>query len=408
MDTVEKLRKEYYWGDTDKEKYKFDSMDLSRALNELWNIRSIHDVDSILGEAFQGYAELYRLVKDIISEYIFNCHSNNLIERYRVDFEKTYDTDIEWYLWDLLRRIFMGVNAQYFAGIARNRAERSVLENKDKNYSLLLRKYSIYVSRGDWENACASIDRMMDRGLREEWPDRYSQLIDYHETLIKGKVVADSYGKYIANKDIVIMGVAPHTNNEKHDNMSTVHVFINYSGEKHMVEADKGVSANISYYNIENARTKLTKDAVFIDDLDFIVCKAKITDNFVALRNANKVRYAFPLMFGCPFGHPLLMSIMVYDLAHYNYADLYITHMNCYYSDRPYDEGYYQLNSSEFKKFLLGMASHDLIGNWLQLKTWYEKGVFRCDDELRTVLSLTEEEYTIGLENTFRRQLGRV
>ena len=398
---IEDLRNEYYWGDVDKKSYLFDDNDFSKSIYALWNAKCNDDVDRVFGNTFYGYDEMFRLIKSIITEYVNNYGNLKLIEQYKTDFQSIDVMDTEWFHWDMLRRVFSGINAQYFAYMCRTIEERILLENRLRKHSLVLRKYSLYASRGNWDKANQIIMQLRESNLKEEWYERYSQLLDFHDTLQRNVFVNDQYGHFVEDKKIVLVGVAPHESNDDLNDEDTIYAFINYFGKEKLLDIDKMLPIDVSYYNYASSLKAISEKAK-LKELKYMVCK-DLNYDFKQYSKDDKLRNSHSLMFGCPFGHPLMIPVIIFDLAHYKNRAIHITHTNFYCSDKSYYDGYWEMDA--VKELLIGLSSHDLIGNWILTKTWYKQGLFTCDDEMSAVLGMSEEEYTMQLEKSFGVQL---
>lgn len=398
---IESLRTEYYWGDFNREIFLFDYNDLSDAIYKLWDAKDKESVKRIFEASLYEYEGIYDLIESIILEYVNNPGRLELINTFEEDLRKIDIMDTEWYHWDMLRRVLSGINAQYFAWICRNIEEDILMNNEARRHSLLLRKYSMLVTRDNWDSANRIFQELKNSELKEKWGERYLQILDYDSTIQGRKALNDDYGEFLNNKRAVIMGVAPHNQNEKTDIDNTIHIFINYFSKERMAYADRLVSTDVSYYNYESS-LKAINDYKCLSDLDYMVCK-NLRGEFKENINGCRIRNMHSMMFGCPFGHPLMIPIIVFDLLHYKNDGVHITHTNFYCSDKPYYDGY--CGEDAVKELLIGLSSHDLFGNWLLMQTWHRNGLFTCDRELKDVLGQSEEEYVVRLEKSFGIQL---
>ncbi len=392
---IEQLRKHYYWGDVDKNLYKFNYDSYVETINKLFTATDIEDINSILFDSFKECKDIYQVARKIIFEYI--CGGRD-VYKYQDDFMQLVSDDGDWYHWDLLRRIFGGINAQYYSGLCR-KTEVMLLNKLDKSTDeLYLRKYSVFSSEWDIKNAELILAKCQNSVIRRNWEERYEELIDYHSTVFQRKTIDDDFGKYVEGKKVVVVGVAPHSSSDiKEENV--VYVFLNYSGKKNMADEDRNKHPDISYYSVYATNKAINENADYLRDLDYVVCKSKV-ENINALYAYNsKMRISHPLMFGCPFGHPLMIPIVIYDLLHYKVKDIQIINTNLYSSVTSYYSGYTDKNCT--RELIRDLPSHDLVGNWMLMKNWYHHGLFSCDDELRSILEMTQEEYTLTVEKSF-------
>lgn len=392
---IEQLRKQYYWGCVDKKIYKFDYDDYIATICKLKKISLLNDIDEILGDSFSGCGDIYALSKEIIFDYI---SGEGEFLKHKNVFSGLPVEKCEWYHWDLLRRVFGGINAQYYSGLCRDEEVRLLNELPNSNQELKLRKYSVYASEGDIKNAELLIESINSGELKKQWIERYEQLMDYHETIFHGRKIRDEYGKYLEGKKVVIVGVAPHfCSAEKEDD--TVYVFMNYAGKNKISIYDYNLPTNISYYNVHLAQKATKENALYLNDLDYMVCKTQM-ENIGELHKYNsKIRVASPLMFGCPFGSPLMVPIILFDLLHYGVRDIHITNTDLYSTSSKYYSGYYDGDST--RNLIRDLPIHDLVGNWRLMKTWYGSGLFSCDDSLNSVLEMNQEQYTKKVEESF-------
>ena len=210
----------------------------------------------------------------------------------------------------------------------------------------------------------------------------------------------------LENKKIKIMGPAPRKKQGFEPQNNEVYAYMTFRGRNKRPEQDRRLPSDISYYNAQITKTLFNEKQYFIDELKFLVFKDRNTEPQCG-GLAQKSRFAFPLAFGCGFGFPYLLPIMLFDLLHYNVKAIDVLYCNMFYSNNPYDKEYDDSFQSGFNNenqitMRKSFAIHDMIGNWNLLRSWWHDGLFRCDDELQKILEMNVQQYAYGLECIYR------
>ncbi len=103
-----------------------------------------------------------------------------------------------------------------------------------------------------------------------------------------------------------------------------------------------------------------------------------------------------------PFGGPMMLQNILFDLLYYNPSNITISCFNFYCSEVFYNSSYLVENKSIISDKISRrktFAFHDLESNFLFVKNLYSRNLIKVDSEnTRNVLDLTVEEYMSHLE----------
>lgn len=400
-------RKKCFWGDCDLDKNWLNENLTIELIGKMWELERGY-VYNALKSVFTDDSNMLNLAKEIIFNYLENPYEKGIMDMYMNDLVSCAKrNNLQWYQWEFLRRIFTSVNAMVYSDFCRKKAEEIVLSFNDDADSLSLRKFSIAACRGDYKKCEMIMNSVDTEKMNSVWGTQGNAMQEYLDTII-GKVnVEDEFGKYLFGKRIIISGPAAREQKLEALHMDEVGIKFTYRGRAYLSEMEKEFIPNISYYNFASSEIIFSEKQDFVDDLNYIVLKGTNNNN-KSLRMDAKVRIAHMLSFGCGFGYPNMVQIALYDLFHYN-SKIYIENIDCYYSKKIYSPGYLAIEYNDLRKFKkqegTSYAMQDIIGNWRLLKTWYEEGKFLCDERLKNVLALSEDEYAKGLEEYHRLDL---
>ena len=393
-----------FWGKYNYDKYFKGDTATKNLLEIIQNAANPSDLDGILS-LFSDYGELQFNLREAILSFLFNPLQHKEINKQALSFFSAF-SEMMWYEWELLRRIFFGVGAIVLADFCRQQAEKLVLNEDSSNGNLILRKFSIALEHGDYAYAKEIIDKANIIGLNELFPDCYEGMIECLETLQKKLKNNDSYNEYVKGKTISLHGPAPHTD-IYHPQENELCAHITYRGRSLLSKSDQHLPVDIAYYNKDNGKRFFLDNAVpdFVNDLKYIVYK----DLGEPIKNmGTPSRMMTKAKFGCGFGYCLMVPYIIYDSLRYDIDQLYVRNVNFYYSKTAYDESYVSFAHSDnhaTKKLLKATTIHDLIGNWLFTKSMYESGCFKADKMLDQVLKLSEADFVSGIESYFVEML---
>jgi hypothetical protein len=103
-----------------------------------------------------------------------------------------------------------------------------------------------------------------------------------------------------------------------------------------------------------------------------------------------------------PFGGPMMLQNIIFDLLYYNPISITISCFNFYCSEIFYNSSYLIANTSIVTDKISRrktFALHDLESNFLYIKNLYTKKLIQVDSEnTRYVLDLSVKEYLEHLE----------
>lgn len=132
--------------------------------------------------------------------------------------------------------------------------------------------------------------------------------------------------------------------------------------------------------------------------------KSSNTDNLILFSKIFSIHSDVKFNKNCviPFGGPMMLQNIIFDLFYYNPISITISCFNFYCSEVFYNSSYLIANTSIITDKISRrktFALHDLESNFLYIKNLYTKKLIQVDSEnTRYVLDLTVKEYLEHLE----------
>lgn len=201
---------------------------------------------------------------------------------------------------------------------------------------------------------------------------------------------SDDYSEFLHNKKIHIYG--PLEYKTKRNSQDEIVIRID-----DRLNRDADDKTNVLYINYEVSEMMKNYPAEYWEQFDFVSLKDK-----GLLINAHNIRkmknFSNLFLFGFPNMIPLILS----DLHFSGAKDIYLSGINMYCSNKAYGEGYegyYVMQDSQARKHRIqDWCIHDVLSQHYFMKNLYDKSFFVPCDELKTVLTMTDEEYALNME----------
>lgn len=204
------------------------------------------------------------------------------------------------------------------------------------------------------------------------------------------------FKKFIEGNNVAIVGPAPscEENGEEIDSFDVV-IRISYRGRDRLPErCEFGERIDISYYGDGFSTIINESEKSFLNDLEFAVFKSIRYDFQKQLIKTQRGRQFKKNTFFFN-GSPLEINNTLFDILHFNPANVKLFRINFYLSNNPYYNGYCNNNIISFA----GLAHHDVLSNINFTRNIRNAGLVEVDNALEKVINLTTFEYCSSMEN---------
>ena len=178
-------------------------------------------------------------------------------------------------------------------------------------------------------------------------------------------------------------------------------VTTNYLGESHPIHsflafAMQTSRKTVSYYNNFNSKKMFYRPELRPNpEPDWSIYR-RLAYSFQGSQLLRSKARVLRVNQGLVDGSWLALPALLYDLAHFEPASLYVTGFNFYLSNSPHAPGY----STKADTLTEDLSRHDPVGNFLYTKRLCEQGKFTADSTLKSVLDLSLDQYMEQLDIT--------
>lgn len=314
-------------------------------------------------------------------------------------FEMYPASKLSWKKWNNMRYVLTWNGMLYLGHICREKSEKMLLSGRGRNG--ILARLTNKIEHGCFDEVEAMFKSpafheiyMLDRKSYEECKECL-------ETIMGRKKTVDCFGDYIKGKRVVIMGPAKHSDYfEDYDREHDRIVRFTYRGKEFLSQCDKDLPVDIAYYNGVALNYVLgCKNKEFLNGLQFMTIKGR-TEWAGANDVSCNIRNADMFFVGVTFGQTNMVPNAIFDCMHYECDSIYVRNCNLFFAKEDHEAGY-DLKDKKVSDRWREFAIHDFEGQFNLMKSFYEYGIFECDEECKDVLQMTNEEYILGMEQIY-------
>jgi len=312
--------------------------------------------------------------------------------------------------WHFFQRNGFFVAAQ----VVRNKAAESIISLSDSGLNKTDQMISALKASLELNDLTKAGQLLMAEQVKKsdsfQWLNSYCSFLTNSAALSSGLHTAKAdkrFADYIVGKRVAVVGPAPSfiPNGAEIDEFEIV-VRVNYlktiPSERW---SDIGSKTDISYYG--NVFTKQIdskiNDFVFSENLRFLVFKSKIPGSLFqsVAQNSDNLRYFQSPKMLFFNGSPMMIQNILFDLLLHKPGAIKLFNTTFYLGANTHFDGYHNLwtypKNDSFKD-IQGFAHHDIVSNFMFIKTLFENKQIEADEACKEVLQLSKEEFVKALE----------
>ena len=278
------------------------------------------------------------------------------------------------------------------------------------------RYFNAAMDKQDYESAQAALNHFKSRNYDQNKLGK----MELHFHLMHGhrddvlkiapqfyRIHDQEFADFVRGKRVAIVGPAPSDEDvaEEIDQYDIV-IRTNYRGMSSLPPAeDYGSKIDVSYYNYTYTKQVLFGSSnEYLDDLKFAVFKNQADlDRYSGRKTTAQFRLMNQINDYIFNGKSQMMQNIIYDLLHFEPAEIKLFKSNFFMSNQRYHANYASPTNAiqEKRSFWMNFATHDLVTQHRFTKILHNIEQVNLDKVSKQIISLCSEEYITNMSNIY-------